>query len=395
MIEPTELQTLFRDLEADRVERKPSLSQREEIRKNICAFSNDLPDHRRPGVIFIGVEDNGQCSNLPITDEMLRTLSDMRSDGNTLPPPVMTVQKHRIDDCELAVVTVAPSDSPPTRYKGVAWVRIGPQLRRASAEEERRLAEKRRAADLPFDSRPVPGATLHDLNLDNFRHEYLANAIAPEVLEENQRSIEQQLASLRFAGQDHTPVNGALLAFASDPQRWLPGAYIQFLRIDGEDLTDPVRDQKEISGPLRDQLSRLDELLEINISTSADLLSGPTEIKQPDYPIAALQQLARNAVMHRSYEGTNAPVRIYWFNDRIEISNPGGLYGQVNQDNFGQGATDYRNPLIAETMKVLGYVQRFGFGIPIARKQLEKNGNPPPEFQFRPESVLVTLRRTP
>ena len=68
-------------------------------------------------------------------------------------------------------------------------------------------------------------------------------------------------------------------------------------------------------------------------------------------------------------------------------------YGNVNPDNFGQpGVTDYRNPMIAEAMKVLGFVQRFGMGIPLARKELEKNGNPPPEFQFEGSSVLVTLR---
>ncbi len=93
----------------------------------------------------------------------------------------MTVQKHRLADGELAVLSVAPSGSPPTRYKGVAWVRIGPPLRRATAEEAWRLAEKRRAADLPFDSRPAPGAALEALNLNNFRNEHLANAIGAPV----------------------------------------------------------------------------------------------------------------------------------------------------------------------------------------------------------------------
>jgi len=108
----------------------------------------------------------------------------------------------------------------------------------------------------------------------------------------------------------------------------------------------------------------------------------------------ALLQLVRNAIMHRSYENTNAPVKVYWFSDRIEISNPGGLYGQVNSKNFGKGTTDYRNPLIAESMRVLGYVQRFGMGIPLAEHELEQNGNPPPEFQFEPGSFLVTVRRS-
>src|SRR5207253_2834366 len=124
------------------------------------------------------------------------------------------------------------------------------------------------------------------------------------------------------------------------------------------------------------------------ISVASDFISSPTEIRRPDYPIAALQQLARNAILHREYEGTNAPVRITWFNDRIEIQNPGGPYGQVTKRNFGQpGVTDYRNPHLAEVMKNLGYVQRFGAGIQIARRELANNGNP--ELEFTVEDTYV------
>ncbi len=122
----------------------------------------------------------------------------------------------------------------------------------------------------------------------------------------------------------------------------------------------------------------------------------PFQLRRPDYPVVALQQLARNAVMHRTYEGTYAPVRITWFSDRVEIQNPGGPFGQVNRQNFGQpGVTDYRNPYLAEAMKNLGYVQRFGVGIPLARKELQKNGNPPPEFIVEDAHVLVIVRRRP
>jgi ATP-dependent DNA helicase RecG len=118
------------------------------------------------------------------------------------------------------------------------------------------------------------------------------------------------------------------------------------------------------------------------------------DIARPEYPLVALQQLARNAILHRTYEGTNAPVRISWFSDRIEIHSPGGPYGQVTEANFGQpDATDYRNPYLAEAMRNLGYVQKFGVGIALARRAMEKNGNPPLEYQVRDTAVLAILRR--
>jgi len=389
-----ELEQLLTDRESDLVERKRSPADRSAIRKNICAFANDLPGHGKPGVIFVGLEDDGRCADLTITDEMLRILSQMGSDGNILPLPTMTVERRTIAGCEMIVVTVAPSLEPPVRYQGRVFVKVGPTVRVASADEERRLAERRRAADLPFNMRPAPGASLEDLDLDYLRSQYLPRAIAPDVLEENTRPLEQQLQSLRLL-QSHRPTYGALIAFGRDPQGWVPGAYVQFLRLDGTAVTDPIRDQKHLTGRLEDVLVRLDELLDINVSVRTDVTSAPREVARPDYPVVALQQFVRNAVMHRAYEGTNAPARVYWFSDRVEIDNPGGLYGQVNEENFGTGVTDYRNPLLAEIMHHLGFAQRFGLGIPLARRELEKNGNPPPEFLFQPSRTTVIVRPAP
>jgi ATP-dependent DNA helicase RecG len=107
-----------------------------------------------------------------------------------------------------------------------------------------------------------------------------------------------------------------------------------------------------------------------------------------------LEQLTRNAILHRNYDSTSAPVRIFWFADRIEILSPGGPYGQVTIDNFAQpGLTDYRNPHVAEAFRHLGYVQKFGVGIPTARRELQRNGNPPPELHPTATHVLVLVRR--
>lgn len=186
-----------------------------------------------------------------------------------------------------------------------------------------------------------------------------------------------------------------LLTVGKCPTDWIPCAYVQFLRIDGANLGDSVRNQREIRGPLPDLFNELEAMLKNNIQSSADFTSGPTEVRTADYPIVALQQIVRNAILHRSYENTNAPVRVYWFNDRIEIHNPGGPFGQVTRDNFGTGVNDYRNPNLAGVMKELGYVQRFGFGISLAREEMQKNGNPPPDFQIESSHVAVIVRNKP
>ena len=102
-MEPQELRLMLKDLESDLIERKASLSDPDRIRQAICAFANDLPDHRRPGIIFIGANDDGSCAGLHVTDDLLLKLSQMRDDGKIQPIPSITVEKIMIEGCEMAV----------------------------------------------------------------------------------------------------------------------------------------------------------------------------------------------------------------------------------------------------------------------------------------------------
>lgn len=386
--------------ESDRVEFKESISGNapERIREAICSFANDLPDHGKHGLVFVGVKDNATIGTLPITDELLRQLADMKTDGNIVPPPSLTVEKRVLDGQEVALMKVEPSNSPPVRYKGTIHVRTGPRRGIATAQDERKLNEKRRYGDRPFDLYPIPSSSISDLNLSLFNYEYLPQAVSEEILVQNERTLNEQLAATKMiaAVDQPTPTVLGILTLGKEPQDFLYGAYVQFLRIDGNDLADPIIDSLEIRGAIPDQIRRLDDKLIAYNRVAVDIMSGPVEKRTSLYPIEALQQITRNAVMHRTYEGTNAPVRVTWFNNRIDILSPGGAYGGVTADNFGDlGLTDYRNPNLAEAMRVFGFVQRFGMGIPIARKLLSQNGNPAPEFKVNDTTVVATIYCNP
>ena len=389
-----ELEAMMVGLESDHVERKRSVSDFTKISRTVCAFANDLSSSDKPGVVFVGVEDDGTCSGTEISDDLLKTLANLRSNGLILPLPSIDVEPRTLNGCEVALVTVQPSPQPPVRYKGRVYVRTGPTTQLASLADENRLGERRRASDLPYDSRPTASADIADLDSGYIESQYLPSAVADDILKQNQRSLEDQMRSLRLLADGH-PTIGALLAFANDPLVWLPGAFVQFVRYDGTELSDPIRGQKRLIGPLADVLGQVDTLLGLAITTSLDISSGPQERPSPDYPMEALRQIAYNAVMHRSYENTNNPVRIYWYDDRIEIESPGGLHGGLTEERLLAGETAYRNPLIAEILRNLGYAQTFGVGIARARRALQENGNPEPEFFDGPNRFIVTLRAAP
>ena len=391
MLTEAQLIGLLSDMESDRVERTTSVSDTDKFCQAICAFANDLPNHRQPGYLLVGVKGDGSLSGLSVTDQLLQNLGAIRSDGNVLPQPVMSVVKFKLQSGDVAVVEVQPSDMPPVRYKGTIWVRVGPRKGTAHEQDERALTEKRVARAHTFDVLPFPEASIVDLSLRLFS-EYRAQVIAPEVIESNHRTIEEQLASLRlFDLSKKCPTTTGILLFGNNPRFFLPGAYVQFLRFPGTTMTEMPVDQAEISGDMRTVLDGLRDKFRAYNQVGMKPGKGLQDQLLPEYPEWSVRELLHNAVIHRDYQ-SNTPIRFYWFSDRIEIQNPGGLYGEVTPETI-MSRNSYRNPVMAEALKTMGYINRFGFGIQQAQKLLAENGNPTAEFSFEDRVVAVTIRR--
>ena len=211
------LEALLRNGESDRIECKRNASDLDRIREVVCAFANDLPGYRQPGVIFIGIEDDGACANLSIDDELLKTLSQIRDDGSLTPFPTMVVRRAVVRKCPVAVIIVEHSENPPVRYRGRAWVRVGPRRAIATPEEERQLTEKRRFGNLPFDAQPVIGCSLADINLNRFKLEYMAALVSTDIIAQNDRTTGQQLLALRLVNTNTVPTATAILMLGISP----------------------------------------------------------------------------------------------------------------------------------------------------------------------------------
>ncbi len=166
-MEDSELEALLRDLESDRVERKSSLADGERIREAICAFANALTHPGQPGISSSARADDGRAAGLPITDDLLLKIAAMRDDGNIQPLPSLTVEKRRLAGGEMAVATVQPALAPPVRLRGRTWIRVGPRRALATPDEERRLAERRRHSDLPFELRPASGRECSPISISS------------------------------------------------------------------------------------------------------------------------------------------------------------------------------------------------------------------------------------
>ena len=400
MLTDDELLELLRGGESDRVEFTTdgeSAGADDKIRRNVCAFANDLPGHGKPGAMFIGVNDDGSCANIPRTKILTEKLSELRLNAGIHPFPVVAVDEKTLNDCRMVTVIVEPSRSGPTSYNGDIWVRSGPTCRKATQEEEDALVERRSGMRKDtYDCVAVyPRAGVKELNIGLF-HEYLSMAVSPDSLAENNRTDDARMRAMGFMTPDNAVTWGAILCFGKNPQKWLRGAYIQFLRCPGTEIVSAAEaiDHKQIDGTISRQIQVIESLMKVHIQTPA-IIGGERRVDFPAYPYVALQQAIRNAVLHRSYEGTNAPIQCYWFNDRVEISSPGGPYGRVTVDNFAsqEGMTDYRNPKLAEVMGKTQLIEKYGYGIGAIRRSMKRNGNSPPEFRVGETNVTVVLRK--
>ncbi|HMO62984.1 MAG TPA: ATP-binding protein [Ferruginibacter sp.] len=369
-------------MESDWIERTRSTAD-DKLGQAICAFCNDFPNHKHPGYLLLGVNDDGSLAGKKWTDEDLQKIGGMKTNGKILPQPSIVVSAvFKFDEGEVVVVEVKPSTYPPVRYDGRCWIRVGPRRDKASQEEERILTERRLSYAKTYDLIPALGSTVEDLSAELFRINYLPSAIDKETLAENGRTTEEQLASLRFYDtKEGCPTNAGILLFGLNPEFYLPGCYIQYIKFSGEEMTSDVEYEKKFSGALVTELRLVDDFIKANIIKERPVKKDSfQENIIRNYPYWALRELVMNAVMHRSYE-SNAPTYIYEFKNRIEIINPGGLFGEATPQNFPD-ASDYRNVVLAEAMKILGYVNRFNYGVKRAKAELQQNGNGNPEFDL-------------
>ena len=168
MITKEELDQLLPQLEEDRVEKTISKNDADKFGEAICSFANDLANHKQPGYLIVGVNDDGSRAGMVIDEQQLQTLLSFRTDGRIVPPPAMTVTRFEYEDGAVALVEVQPHFLPPVRYKGKLCVRAGIRKGTANEAEERILTEKRSAFARSFDVLPCKGSTLDDISIELF-----------------------------------------------------------------------------------------------------------------------------------------------------------------------------------------------------------------------------------
>ncbi|HRW92401.1 MAG TPA: helix-turn-helix domain-containing protein [Thermotogota bacterium] len=364
-----EIQKLLHLPEGKTLERKRDISSPANIVKTLVAFANSAG-----GALVLGVEDNGEVVGVqsPLDEE--ERLCNIIADS-IRPRLVPNVEMVSVAEKTLLVVEVFPSNNRPHwvgsegPQSGV-YVRLGSSNRQADPQLVEEL--RRGVQGTPFDTQPMVELTPEDLD----------QRALQETLGEHLALTESSLKTLKLLVPDQgklVPSRGAILLFGRERTFHFPDAWVQCGRFIGTTKAQ-IFDHIEISNPLPEALENTLLFLKKHAMRGADF-SQPRRRDVWSIPLEILREAIVNALVHSDYSQRGAPIRVAFFDDRIEVENPGILLPGLTVEEMKQGVSRIRNPVIARVFRELHLVEQWGSGVPRIFQQAEELGLPEPQIR--------------
>lgn len=369
----------------------------ERLYNTLSSFSNQ----NGGGIIVFGIdEDDGykvcgvydpQDLQKKVTEQALQMMPVVR--------PLFTVGK--VGEAVVVSAEISECDliDKPCYYKGTgklrgSFVRVGEaDLPMTEYEIYSFEAYKRKIHD---ETRTVPNSSIAAINKNELTV-FLAKLKSEKPNLEN-LSDEENLALSGILVDNELTVAGLML-FGLYPQGLFPQLCITAVVVPGKEIgdigeeNDRFLDNKKIEGTIPQMIDGAINFVKRNMKSKTIIDDEGKRADKPEYPLKAVREIIINAVVHRDYSinTENSPVRIMLFSDRLEVENPGGLYGRITIDNLGKVGADTRNPFIASNLEILINTENRFSGIPTIRNEMKKAELPPPLFENNRGVFKVTL----
>ena len=369
MLSSEQFLQLVKNGEGLQVEFKVSLpSKVRELAEEVCGFAN-----AEGGFVFVGVGDNNQVVGVSLDNAKRSAVID--SLGEITPQLSVEFYPLSVDGVEVWVIEVPRGSNLPYIYSGSIFVRQGATCRKLRSRDEM-MNFFRECNSLHFDSAPISNVDLMtELDEENFRDFCRKARISDDV------EPLQVLRNLNaFDSRSGNPKAGAVMFFAEHPERCFPQSWVHCVRFKGKENV-MILDDKRYFGPIYQQyvqsLNWLIDKLELKIVVDD---AGPHK-EILELPEDALREALVNALSHRDYYEAGAVVVISVYDDRVVISNPGGLLSEV-ADDFGHRSLS-RNPFIFDMFTRMHLVEQVGSGIPRMCRLMNDMGLPNPIFNTK------------
>ena len=364
----------------------------------LSAFSNQDSG----GIIIFGIDENKNYEIVGVYDaqDLQKKVTEQCKQMHPVVRPVFTIvqtEKGKVVSAEIPSIDISER---PCFYSGVGRIK-GSYVRSGDSDEPMSDYEiysyeafrKKYQDDIRINEK----ADLSSIDMKKL------NAYVDMITEKNpklaQLPEELILKNLSMV-VEKKPTLVCTLLFSVYPQMFYPQYTINAMVVmgytKGETAADGSRfiDNKRIEGTLPEILEETMKFLVKNmkVRTIIDPNTGERADKT-EYPVVALREAVLNALIHRDYSiHTEAmPIEVVMYKDRVEIRNPGGLYGRLTVDKLGKVQPDTRNPVLARAMETLGKTENRYSGIPTMIMEMKKAGMKEPVFENLRNEFAVTF----
>jgi len=350
--------------------------------KTLAGFANTAG-----GKVVIGVTDDKQV--IGVDDPFLEEERICSMIADTIAPRLVpNIEFITYEDKTLIIIEVFSSSLRPHyirsegQYDGV-YVRLGSTNRKADMQMIDEL--RRSVSGGSFDSMPCIGISKEDLRLDEIR----------EDLERTEQLSDKELMTLKLLVKYQgslVPSNGAVILYGSNRLDRFPDVWIQCGRFRGLSKSD-IFDQTEIHESLPQAVESIILFLKKHAYKSADFSS----IRRKDIwsiPVESLREIIINALVHSDYSQRGAPIRIAFYDDRIEVENPGILLPGMTVEDMKSGVSKIRNTVIARIFKELNLIEQWGSGLKRVFEAAKKQNLPEPVIQELGMRMRITVSLT-
>lgn len=373
--------------ESNYIEVKSARNGCPKVFDTLSSFSNQ----QNGGTIIFGVDENEDYNVCGVYDaaDLQKKIMEQSLQMEPVVRPLCTVAV--VDGKTVVSAEIQEMDNfqKPCFYKGAGRLR-GSYVRVADGDrlmtEYEVYSYEAFKQNIHDELRTNDRAEMTDINTDEYQL-YLLE------LKKNKPHLakleEKEINRLQGFVVDNKPTIAALMLFSVYPQAYFPQLCITAVSVPGKEMSatgsvgERFIDNKRIEGSITQMLN--DALIfvrkNMKVKTIIDAETGMRN-DRTEYPVIAVRELVLNALIHRDYSihTESAPITITMYSDRMEIENPGGLYGRMTLDSLGFVSADTRNPYIAGALEIMGETENRYSGIPTIRSAMKNAGLPQPVF---------------
>ena len=375
--------------ESETLEFKATTGTRREAAATVCAMLN-----RRGGHVLFGVTPDGRIAGQRVSE---RTVEQVSAEIQRIDPPAFPeIERVNVSgDLEVIAVHVSRGASPPYRYRGASYQRIGNTTQTMSAAEYNRVLFERMHDEQRWENRPADGWTVADLDVAEIRNTVAEAVRIGRLNEPGGRDPEDLLRGLGLL-RGGVLFRAAAVLFGNTErlESEMPQCLLRVARFRGLDRSEFL-DNRQFVGNVFTLLANAERFLLDTLPIASRFESGRmARIDEPLYPPLATREALANALCHRDYAMGGGSIGLAVYDDRLEVTSTGPLhFGLTPDDLFGPHESRPWNPLIARTFYRRGIIEEWGRGTIKMADLAASAGLPRPEIEERQDGVMVRFLR--